>query len=45
MDALQAQAVAYLRGDEWYLFSRAGLIREIRAYYACPRRRARTTLS
>jgi hypothetical protein len=26
----------YLRGDEWYLFSNAGLIREIRAYYACP---------
>ena len=26
----------HLRGDEWYLFSRAGLIREIRAYYACP---------
>jgi len=26
----------YLRGDEWYLFSHAGLIREIRAYYACP---------
>jgi methyltransferase len=26
----------YLRGDEWYLFSPAGLIREIRAYYACP---------
>lgn len=26
----------YLRGDEWYLFSKAGLIREIRAYYACP---------
>ena len=26
----------YLRGDEWYVFSRAGLIREIRAYYACP---------
>ncbi|HZF26739.1 MAG TPA: nuclear transport factor 2 family protein [Steroidobacteraceae bacterium] len=26
----------YLRGDEWYLFSKRGLIREIRAYYACP---------
>jgi SnoaL-like domain len=26
----------YLRGDEWYLFSERGLIREIRAYYACP---------
>ena len=26
----------YLRGDEWYLFSPKGLIREIRAYYACP---------
>jgi ketosteroid isomerase-like protein len=26
----------YLRGDEWYVFSRAGLIREIRAYYSCP---------
>ena len=26
----------YLRGDEWYVFSKAGLIREIRAYYACP---------
>jgi hypothetical protein len=26
----------YLRGDEWYLFSSAGKIREIRAYYACP---------
>lgn len=26
----------YLRGDEWYVFSRKGLIREIRAYYACP---------
>ncbi len=26
-----------LRGDEWYLFERpTGLIREIRAYYACP---------
>ena len=26
----------YLRGDEWYIFSPAGLIKEIRAYYACP---------
>lgn len=26
----------YLRGDEWYLFSEAGLILEIRAYYAAP---------
>jgi ketosteroid isomerase-like protein len=26
----------YLRGDEWYEFSPAGLITEIRAYYACP---------
>ena len=26
----------YLRGDEWYVFSPEGLIREIRAYYACP---------
>jgi hypothetical protein len=26
----------YLRGDEWYRFSAAGLITEIRAYYACP---------
>jgi ketosteroid isomerase-like protein len=26
----------HLRGDEWYLFSAAGRIREIRAYYACP---------
>jgi len=26
----------YLRGDEWYVFSREGLIKEIRAYYACP---------
>ena len=26
----------YLRGDEWYVFSKKGLIREIRAYYACP---------
>lgn len=29
------QAV-FLRGDEWYIFSERGLIREIRAYYACP---------
>lgn len=26
----------HLRGDEWYVFSNKGLIREIRAYYACP---------
>jgi len=26
----------YLRGDEWYIFSKEGLIKEIRAYYACP---------
>jgi len=26
----------YLRGDEWYVFSEEGLIKEIRAYYACP---------
>lgn len=26
----------YLRGDEWYIFSNLGRIREIRAYYACP---------
>jgi len=26
----------HLRGDEWYVFSTRGLIREIRAYYACP---------
>ena len=26
----------FLRGDEWYVFSQRGLIREIRAYYACP---------
>jgi hypothetical protein len=25
-----------LRGDEWYIFSERGLIREIRAYYASP---------
>jgi|WetSurMetagenome_2_1015567.scaffolds.fasta_scaffold323582_2 hypothetical protein len=25
-----------LRGDEWYVFSPGGLIREIRAYYASP---------
>ncbi len=25
-----------LRGDEWYVFSPTGLIREIRAYYAAP---------
>jgi hypothetical protein len=26
----------YLRGDEWYIFSKQGLIKEIRAYYSCP---------
>ena len=26
----------YLRGDEWYIFSKSGLIKEIKAYYACP---------
>jgi len=26
----------HLRGDEWYIFSERGLIREIRAYYAAP---------
>ena len=26
----------HLRGDEWYIFSPRGLIREIRAYYSCP---------
>jgi ketosteroid isomerase-like protein len=26
----------YLRGDEWYVFSHRGLIKEIRAYYAAP---------
>jgi hypothetical protein len=26
----------HLRGDEWYIFSKRGLITEIRAYYACP---------
>jgi len=26
----------FLRGDEWYRFNAAGLITEIRAYYACP---------
>jgi hypothetical protein len=25
-----------LRGAEWYVFDEAGLIKEIRAYYACP---------
>lgn len=30
------KAGVYLRGDEWYIFSDKGLIREIRAYYACP---------
>jgi hypothetical protein len=26
----------HLRGDEWYVFSKRGLIKEIRAYYGCP---------
>jgi ketosteroid isomerase-like protein len=26
----------HLRGDEWYVFSKRGLIQEIRAYYSCP---------
>lgn len=26
----------YLRGDEWYIFSDQGLIKEIKAYYAAP---------
>lgn len=30
------KAGVYLRGDEWYVFTEEGLIREIRAYYACP---------
>lgn len=30
------KAGVYLRGDEWYVFSDRGLIKEIRAYYACP---------
>jgi hypothetical protein len=30
------KAGVYLRGDEWYVFSEGGLIKEIRAYYACP---------
>jgi hypothetical protein len=30
------KAGVYLRGDEWYVFSAAGRIREIRAYYSCP---------
>lgn len=29
-----------LRGDEWYVFSAAGLIQEIRAYYASPQDRS-----
>lgn len=33
-----------LRGDEWYLFSEAGLIQEIRAYYASPQDRGLTAL-
>lgn len=30
------KAGVHLRGDEWYVFSESGLIKEIRAYYACP---------
>jgi hypothetical protein len=33
-----------LRGDEWYLFSPAGRIVEIRAYYASPQDRGLATL-
>lgn len=33
-----------LRGDEWYLFSEAGLIQEIRAYYASPQDRGLAAL-
>ena len=33
----------YLRGDEWYRFNDAGLITEIRAYYACPPTDSSTT--
>nr|ALV86410.1 ketosteroid isomerase [uncultured bacterium 16] len=33
-----------LRGDEWYIFSEAGLIQEIRAYYASPQDRGLTAL-
>ncbi len=32
-----------LRGSEWYEFDEAGLIKEIRAYYACPPVAARAT--
>ncbi|HWM29941.1 MAG TPA: hypothetical protein VNQ14_15875, partial [Woeseiaceae bacterium] len=32
----KTKAGIYLRGDEWYVFNEDGLIREIRAYYACP---------
>ncbi len=31
----KSKAGGYLRGDEWYKFDSAGLITEIRAYYAC----------
>ncbi len=30
------KAGVYLRGNEWFIFSPAGLITEIKAYYACP---------
>ncbi|MGQ0699001.1 MAG: nuclear transport factor 2 family protein [Panacagrimonas sp.] len=34
-----------LRGDEWYVFSAAGLIAEIRAYYASPQDRGLDVLA
>jgi hypothetical protein len=33
-----------LRGDEWYIFSQAGRIQEIRAYYASPQEHSLPTL-
>jgi hypothetical protein len=36
----KTEAGVHLRGDEWYRFDEAGLITEIRAYYACPPDRA-----
>ncbi len=38
------RAGVLLRGDEWYLFSPRGLIREIRAYYASPQDASLRTL-
>jgi SnoaL-like domain len=38
------RAGVLLRGDEWYLFSPRGLIREIRAYYASPQDASLQTL-